>query len=267
MSLTRGGGPLSGTPAGIANLDLSAHPGHALYWEPYPRRIRGVAGGETLLDTEGGMLLHETGLLPVLYIPEAGLRSDLFVPSDHHTVCPFKGVASYLSLRLPDRTVENAAWTYPTPLPGCPPISGHVALYWSSLDHWYEEDDELLGHIRDPYHRIDVRRTSRRVRVGWDGRLLADTSRALLLHETGLPVRLYIPREDLDLGLLEASETVTFCPYKGAASYHSVRGAGEAGHDVAWEYREPLAEAAEIRGHVAFYPERVDVEVDPALPG
>ena len=266
MSLTRGGGPLSGTLAGIANLDLGAHPGHALYWEPYRRRIRGVAGGETLLDTEGGMLLHETGLLPVLYVPEADLRGDLFVPSDHHTVCPFKGVASYLSIRLPDRTVENAAWTYPDPLPGCPPISGHVALYWGSLDHWYEDDDELLGHIRDPYHRVDVRRSSRRVRITWDGRVLADSSRARLLYETGLPTRVYVPRDDLDLDLLEPSDTVTLCPYKGVASHHSVRGAGEAGRDVAWEYREPLAEAAEVRGHVAFSPEKVQVEVIPALP-
>lgn len=267
MSLTRGGGPLSGTPAGIANLDLRAHPGHALYWEPYPRRVRGVAGGETLLDTEGGMLLHETGLLPVLYIPEGDLRGDLFVPSDHHSVCPFKGVASYLSVRLPDRTVENAAWTYPDPLPGCPPISGHVALYWGSLDHWYEDDDELLGHIRDPYHRIDVRHSSRRVRVGWDGRVLAESSRVRLLYETGLPIRVYVPRDDLDLDLLEPSDTVTLCPYKGVASYHSVRGAGEPGRDVAWEYREPLDEVAEVRGHVAFYPEKVQIEVVPGLPG
>ena len=265
MSLTRGGGPLSGRPAGIANLDLGAHPGHALYWEPYRRRIRGVVGGATLLDTERGMLLHETGLSPVLYVPEGDLRADLLVPTDHHTVCPFKGVASYRSISAGDRTLENAVWTYPDPLPGCPPISGHAAVYWDRLDHWYEEDEELIGHLRDPYHRVDIRPSSRRVRVRWDGRVLAESSRARLLFETGLPARVYIPREDVDGALLEPSDTVTVCAYKGTASHLSVRGAGDAGRDVAWVYAEPLVEAAQVGGYIAFYPEKADVEMAPPL--
>ncbi|HEY0408964.1 MAG TPA: DUF427 domain-containing protein [Candidatus Dormibacteraeota bacterium] len=267
MSLTRGGGPLSGRPAGVANLDLGAHPGHALYWEPHRRRIRGEIGGETLLDTEGGMLLHETGLLPVLYVPEADLRTDLLVATDHHTTCPFKGVASYRSIRLPDRTVENAVWSYPDPLPGCPPISGHAAVYRERLDHWYEEDEEVVGHLRDPYHRVDVRPSRRRVRVSLDGRVLAESSRPRLVFETGLPPRAYLPREDVDTGLLEPSNTVTVCAYKGTASHLSVRGAGEGGRDVAWEYPDPLVAAAQLAGCVAFSAERADVEIDPPLPG
>jgi uncharacterized protein (DUF427 family) len=266
MSLTRGGGPLSGRPAGVANLDLTAHPGHALYWEPHRRRIRGAVGGETLLDTEGGMLLHETGLPPVLYVPRADVRDDLLVPTDHHTVCPFKGTASYLSIRIGDRTIENAVWTYPDPLPGCPPIGGHLAVYWDRLDHWYEEDEELAGQLRDPYHRIDVRRSARRVRVSWEGRLLAESSRPRLLFETGLPARVLVPWEDVDAAQLEPSATVRASPYTGSASYLSVRGAGDAGHDVAWEYRQPPAEAAGVGAHVSFDRERVELEVSPPLP-
>ncbi len=266
MSLTRGGGPLSGRPAGVANLDLGAHPGHALYWEPHRRRIRGEIGGETLLDTEGGMLLHETGLLPVLYVPEADLRADLLVATDHHTTCPFKGVASYRSIRLPDRTVENAVWSYPEPLPGCPPIAGHAAVYGDRLDRWYEEDEEVIGHLRDPYHRVDVRPSRRRVRVALEGRPLAESSRPLLVFETGAPARAYLPREDVDLGLLEPSGTRTVSAYMGAAAHLSVRGAGEAGRDVAWEYTHPLPEAARLAGHIGFATDRAGVEVDPPLP-
>lgn len=266
MSLTRGGGPLSGRPAGIANLDLGAHPGHALYWEPYRRRIRGVAGAETIVDTEGGMLLHETGLPPVLYVPAVDARGDLLEPTDHHSFCPFKGTASYLSIRSGDRTIENAAWTYPDPLPGCPPISGHLAFYWDRLDRWYEEDEELAGQLRDPYHRVDVLPSSRRVRVSWEGRLLAESSRPRVLFETGLPPRVYIPEEDVDTALLEPSATVRSCAYKGRATYLSVRGAGEAGQDVAWAHPEPLLDAERLRGHIAFEAERVDQEVAPPLP-
>jgi uncharacterized protein (DUF427 family) len=266
MSLTRGGGPLSGRPAGVANLDLAAHPGHALYWEPHRRRVRGVVAGETLLDTEAGMLLHETGLEPVLYVPEADVRADLLVATDHHSVCPFKGVASYFSVRAGGRTLENAVWTYPDPLAGCPSIRGFLAPYWDRVDRWYEEDEELVGRLRDPYHRVDVRPSSRRVLVRWDGRVLADSSRPLLLFETGLAVGVYIPREDVDAALLEPGETVSVDAYKGAASHLSVRGAGVAGRDVAWTYAAPLGEAAQVRGHVAFHREKVELEIVPPLP-
>jgi uncharacterized protein (DUF427 family) len=138
-------------------------------------------------------------------------------------------------------------------------------VYWDRLDHWYEEDEELIGPLRDPYHRVDVRPSSRRVRVRWDGRVLAESSRARLLFETGLPVRIYIPREDVDAAVLEPSDTVTVDAYKGVASHLSVREAGDEGRDIAWEYVDPLAEAAQLGGHIAFHPERAAVEVDPPL--
>jgi uncharacterized protein (DUF427 family) len=166
-----------------------------------------------------------------------------------------------------DRILENAVWTYPDPLAGCPPIRGFLAVYWDRLDSWYEEDEAIAGHLRDPYHRVDIRLTTRRVRVGWAGRMLAESSRARLLFETGVPARVYVPREDVDTAQLEPSDTVTVCAYKGTASHLSVRGAGEAGRDVALEYAEPLVDAARLAGHITFHPERVQLQVDPPLPG
>jgi uncharacterized protein (DUF427 family) len=139
-------------------------------------------------------------------------------------------------------------------------------VYWDRVDHWYEEDEEVIGHLRDPYHRVDVRSSARRVRVTLDGRVLAESSRPRLVFETGVPPRAYLPREDVDADLLEPSDTVTVSAYLGTAAHLSVRDAGEAGRDLAWEYPDPLPEAALLGGHIGFSAERAGVEIDPPLP-
>lgn len=130
------------------------------------------------------------------------------------------------------------------------------------MDAWYEEDEQVFVHARDPYHRVDVRNSSRHVRVIVEGELVAETRRPKLLFETGLPTRYYIPRDDVRSDLLEESERHTGCPYKGTASYHSVRAARQLVRDVVWYYPEPLAEATSIRNLLSFYNERVELEVD-----
>jgi uncharacterized protein (DUF427 family) len=259
MGMMTGTGPLSRRPAGEFNFE-TPEPGSELYLEPTPKRIRAVVAGETVVDSSHAMLLQESGLQPIYYFPPDDVRTDLLAPSDKHTHCPKKGEASYYSLRVGDREVQNAAWYYPDPIAGAPPIKDLIAFYWDRVDHWFEEDDEAIGHARDPYHRIDVRRSSRHIRISRDGELLAESDRAVALFESNLPVRWYIPREDV-LAELQPSEKTSICPYKGHAQYYSVDGAA----DLIWYYAEPFPEALEIAGLLAFYNEKVDLEVDGEL--
>lgn len=260
MSLTVGTAPFGRTPAGTFNARIDG-PAHILYFEASPRRVRAIAGGVTVADSTRASLMHETGLLPVYYFPLEDVRTDLLEPSDHVTHCPFKGEATHWTLVADGRRIEAAAWEYRDPIEGAPPIAGHLAFYWAKLDHWLEEDEEVFGHARDPYHRIDVVPSSRRVVVRLDGEVLAESTRALALFESGLPTRWYLPPEDVRAALVP-SNTRTRCTYKGVASYLSVDGAAEAGTDLVWSYPDPLRQVADIAGRVAFFNERVDIEVD-----
>jgi len=230
--------------------------------EPCPRRLRGRIGGETLFDSTRALVLFEEGHLPVYYLPVDDVRADLLETSERHTHCPRKGGASYRSIRVGDRVVPDAAWRYEQPIEECPDISAYMAFYWDALDSWWEEDDEVFVHPRDPYHRVDVLRSSRHVRVALDGELLAESRRPLVLFETSLPTRYYLPRADVRLGLLQASRTKTSCPYKGTASYLSARVGDTLHADVAWTYERPIPECAKVEQAVCFFNERVDLTVD-----
>ena len=127
---------------------------------------------------------------------------------------------------------------------------------------WYEEDEEVIGHPHDPYHRVDVLQSSRHIKVSVDGEIVAKTSRPKILFETGLPPRYYIPPEDVRTELLVPSETKTVCPYKGIASYRSLRKNDEIGEDLVWYYSEPLPEAQKVKDHLCFYDEKGELEVD-----
>src|SRR3954447_9852158 len=235
MTLTFPGAPLASEPPLTTNYAIEG-PRHRLLLHPFPRRGRARLAGEVVLDSTRGALLHESNILPRLYVPLEDVRTDLLERTDHSTHCPFKGDASYWSVRVGDRIAENAVWGYPEPKPEAPWLAGWQAFYFDRVDAWYDEDERVFGHLRDPYHRVDVRRTSRSVRVtSKGGQLLAETDRALLLSETGLPNRFYLPVDDVRTDLLTASDTHTHCPYKGEASYRSLGGA-EPVADVVWEY-------------------------------
>ena len=260
MSLTVGTGPFGQRPGGEFNFELPRTKG-LIYFEDSPRRIRARLGGETVVDGRHAKLLHEHGHLPVYYFPEDEVRMDLLVPSDKHTTCPYKGEASYWSVHAGGKVSEDAVWSYPDPLADAPPIAGYYAFYWRKMDEWFEEDEPAIVHARDPYHRIDVLDTSRHVRISLDGETLAESTRTRVLYETGLPPRWYFPREDVRMDLLTPSDTQTGCAYKGFASYWS---AGDE-DDVVWTYPDPRPEAARIKDYLAFFNERVDVEVDGEL--
>ena len=260
MTLTVGTGPFGHRPAGTFNFELPRKKG-LIYFEDSPRRIRAVLGGETVVDSRHAKLLHEHGLLPIYYFPQEEVRMDLLVPSEKHTHCPYKGDASYWSVHSGGQVAEDAAWSYPEPLKDAPPLAGYLAFYWDKMDEWLEEDEPAIVHARDPYHRVDILDTSRHVRVSVNGKTVAETTRGRVLYETGLPPRWYFPREDVRLDLMTASDNRTGCAYKGFASYWSV---GDE-DDVAWSYPEPQREAERIRDYLAFFNERVDVEVDGEL--
>jgi uncharacterized protein (DUF427 family) len=262
MGLTSGSGPFGDRPAGRFNFEPDPPTGSVLYFDPVPYRLRGFLAGETVFDTLGAKLLFETGHLPVYYVPEEDIRDDLLEPSDKHTRCPHKGEASYRSIRVGDRLEADAVWAYPEPVAPAAFLAGYAAFYWGKLDEWFIEDEQVFGHPRDPYSRIDTFPTARTVRVSVDGELVAESKRAVALFETGLPPRFYLPADDVRTDLLEPSETNTRCAYKGVASYWHVRVGDTLHEDLAWTYPDPEHDGEAIRDLICFFNERVDLEVD-----
>jgi uncharacterized protein (DUF427 family) len=265
MTLTAANGPFSGTSPGRFNFEVETPTGTVVFWDPVPPRIRGIVAGETVVDSTNAKLLHATGHLPVYYFPDEDVRADLLIDSEKRTICPYKGEARYHSLRIGDRLIEDAVWYYPDPVADAPFLAGHKAFYWNEIDEWLAEEEQLFGHPRDPYARIDVYPASRRVRISLGGEVLAESARAKGLFESNLPPRWYLPAEDVRFDLLEDSTSSTRCAYKGLASYWHARVGGHLHEDIAWTYREPQHDAEPVRDMIAFYNEHVDVELDDVL--
>jgi uncharacterized protein (DUF427 family) len=270
MSLTFPPGPLSGKAPETVNYRIDG-PAHQLFMQEFPRRVRATFGGQAVFDTTRAVLLHETGYLPQVYVPQADIAEGLLTPTDHHTYCPFKGTASYWSVtagQQGEHVAENAVWAYPEPNPEAHWLLGYAGFYWDAMDEWYDEDERVEGHIRDPYHRVDVRRSSRPVRVRLGDLVLAESRRPLLLSETGLPNRFYLPADDVRLDLLEPSDTHTVCAYKGTASYWSVSVAGGKLTNAVWSYPQAAGDAAAVSGYLCFLHDDLVTEVgDPGEPG
>lgn len=257
MTLTLGTGPLASRPGGDFNFDLSAAPKHRIFFADFEPRLRAVVAGVTVLDTTRAKLLHESNIPPVPYVPLEDLDQALLSPTDQTTHCPFKGDARYWSLTVGDRAEADFVWAYEQPLPAAPWLEGYAALYWDRVDEVYVEDERVFGRLRDPFHRVDALESSRHVRVTAHGEVVAESDRPVMVQETGLPLRAYVPRADVRPGVLAQSEKRSVCPYKGEASYWSVAGID----DGAWSYETPLPEALRAAGHVAFDGEGIKVEV------
>ena len=234
------------------------NPDHYVRVEPSPRRVRATVGGEVIADSTRMRLLHEANHLPVYYFPLEDVRMDLMTPTGTSTHCPYKGDASYWSLAVGGRTVDDIMWSYETPFDEVPELAGIGAFYWGKVDAWYEEDEEIFVHARDPYKRIDAIPSSREVRVILGGEEVARTTRAHFLFETRLPVRYYIPKDDVRTDLLSPTESATRCPYKGEAVYWSADIGGETYEDIVWSYPDPIPECPKIRDLMCFYNENVD---------
>jgi uncharacterized protein (DUF427 family) len=203
--------------------------------------------------------------VPLYAFPEEDVRTDLLRPSADPPAAAHGGGATFYDLAVDGATAGNAAWRFSTP-----DLAGHIAFEWfrwssagaPGVERWFEEDEEIFVHPRDPHKRVDAIASSRHVVVSIDGTTVADTRAPVLVFETGLPTRYYLPRADVRLDRFEQTELHTGCPYKGTAEYWSVRGPGPAPANVAWSYPDPLPAVGAIRGYVAFYNEAVDLTVD-----
>jgi uncharacterized protein (DUF427 family) len=229
---------------------------HWIHIEESPRRVRVSFGGETIADSKHALLLRERKCLPVYYFPKPDVRMEVMHPTSHRTHCPYKGDASYWAIKVGAKAAENAAWSYVDPLASASAIKGHFAFQWNLMDSWHEEEEEIFVHPRDPYKRVDVLQSSRHVVVTAAGETVADTRRPRLLFETGHPSRYYIPLDDIRRDLLLLSETASRCPYKGIASYWSVKIGDKIFQDLAWSYLDPIPECPKIKGLVCFFQER-----------
>jgi uncharacterized protein (DUF427 family) len=242
---------------------------HELRYEPTEKRVRAALGDDTVVDTTRALLVWEPRrIVPTFAVPAADIRAELIAaetgpdggaPDLLHPGIPFgihSSAGSELTVRAGGATRERAAFRSADP-----DLAAYVLLDFGAFDAWYEEDERLFSHPRDPFHRIDVRRSSRHVRIELDGEPIADSTRPTLVFETRLPVRFYLPREDILTGL-QPSAKRTSCPYKGHASYWSVEAGGRRHDDLAWTYTATLPETGLLAGLVAFFDERVDVIVD-----
>ncbi len=244
--------------------DLFAEARSRLRHEPIEKRVRASAGGETVLDSTRALLLWEPRrVVPTYAVPAADIRDELAAaPVSNgsadgvlHPGIPFSvHTAAGEPVSIAGR--EGAGFRLADE-----DLAGYVALDFAAFDAWYEEDEPVIGHPRDPYHRVDVRQTSRPIRIEVGGDVVAETTRARLVFETQLPTRFYIPREDIAVEL-HPGERQTYCPYKGQASYWSLDAGGRRRPDLAWSYEQPLADIAQIAGLISFWDERVDVVLD-----
>ena len=247
-------------------VPIHGDPGQWIHITQSPRHVRVMFGGETIADSKRVKLVREPDILPAYYFPKADVRTDLFAPSLHKIDSARKGEASYWSIRSGNRTAENAAWSFLSPTAEASAIKDHFSFEWDKMDKWMEEDEELYKHARDPYKRVDALPSSRHIRVVIDGQTVAETKRPHLLFETNHPVRYYIPQEDVRMDLLTPSATKSRCPYKGPASYWSVRLGKETFSDLVWGYMETIPECPKIKGLVCFFHERgCDIYVDGEL--
>jgi uncharacterized protein (DUF427 family) len=229
---------MSGYPSALVAVD---------HVEPVPRRIRATLNGELVVDTYDAMYLWEFPPYPQYYVPLADVVGDVLVDTGEVELHN-RGKARIHTAG------HGQARVYVDGL-----VEGHVRFDWDALDSWFEEEEEVFVHPRNPYSRCDAIRSSRLVRVERDGKLLAESYSTVIVFETGLPPRYYFPRLDVYFEHLTPSDTRTACPYKGRTTgYWSV---GQ--HpDLAWSYDFPTAALLPIAGMIAFYNERVDLTID-----
>ena len=247
-------------------VPIYGDPGHWIHISQSPRHVRVMFGGETIADSKHAKLLREAEILPAYYFPREDVRTDLLAATQSKSRCPVKGEASYWSIQVGDRRAENAAWSYTVPLSEAALLKDHFAFDWPKMDKWMEEDEEIFKHARDPYKRVDALPSARHVRVVIDGQTVAETRRPHLVFETNHPVRYYIRQEDVRMDLLIPSATTSRCPYKGLASYWSVKLGAETLGDLVWGYMDPIPEIPKIKGLVCFWHERgCDIYVDDEL--
>jgi uncharacterized protein (DUF427 family) len=231
--------------------------------EPVPRRVRAVLAGETVLDSTSAVYVWEWPYYPQYYIPASDVRPAVLVP-EGRTQHSSRGRVELHGLGIRQVHRPHAAKLLIDS--AIPSLADTVRFEWTALDAWFEEDEQVFVHPRNPYVRVDALRSTRPVRVELDGAVLADTSSPVMVFETGLPTRYYINRTQVNFDHLIATDTVTECPYKGRTTgYWSIRIGAAIHPDLAWTYNFPNRQASPIAGLIAFYNEKVDLFVSGQL--
>jgi uncharacterized protein (DUF427 family) len=214
--------------------------------------------GTWIAESEDVLLLFEPGRYPVAYFPETDVSPDALQPTEYTTRHRDLGLTSWYTVRAGEQSAQRGAWQH-TDLPGyASELRSRVAFAWRAMDAFYEEDDRIVGHAADSYHRIDIRQASRSLVVRHRDRIIADTKRPVVLYESGFAPRWYVARADVDESALTPVERQTFCPYKGLCSYYDIGDAPGA----AWSYREAYPEVGRISDLVSFEPDIVSVRLD-----
>ena len=227
------------------------------------KRIRAFLGGELVVDTTRPLLVWEAPYYPTYYFPAADVRGELLSADGSREHSPSRGDGERLTVSAGGREAAGAALRYSdSPIEE---LRDTVRLEWQAMDAWFEEDEEVFTHARDPHTRVDILPSSRHVRVDLAGATLADSPSPHVLFETGLPPRWYIPKTHVRMDMLELGELVTHCPYKGSARSFGARIDGDLHENIAWSYPAPLPESERIVGLVAFYNEKVDMYIDGLL--
>jgi uncharacterized protein (DUF427 family) len=257
MGLSWQQGPLS--PGAIGRfLVPEPLPNRLLYAEPLRRRMRVRFGGNWIADSQHVVLLFEPDRYPVAYFPETDITPGTLQLAETTTRHRDLGPTSWYTVRAGAQSAPRAAWRH-TDLPGyASELQARVAFAWPAMDAFYEEDERIMGHAADNYHRIDIRQASRNLVVRHHDRVVADTRQPLALYESGFAPRWYVPRADIDESALTFVEHQTFCPYKGVCSYYDI-GDARLG---AWSYREAFSEVGRISGMVSFEPDIVPIQID-----
>jgi uncharacterized protein (DUF427 family) len=257
MGLSWQQGPLA--PGAIGRFLVPGPlPDRLLFAEPLRRRMRVRFGGAWIADSEDVVLLHEPGRYPVAYFPLSDITPDVLEPSGHTTRHRDLGRTSWYTVRSGEHSQPRAAWQH-TDLPGyASELNGRTAFAWRAMDAFYEEDERIVGHAADAYHRIDIRQTSRHLVVRHGDQVIADTTRPLALYESGFAPRWYVPRADVDQSALAPAQGQTFCPYKGLCSYYDI---GDA-YRAAWSYEDAWTEVRRVSGLVSFEPDKIEVSLD-----
>ncbi len=227
------------------------------------KRIRPFVNGVAVADTTHALMVWERAYYPAYYFPRHDVRTDLLVPTSTVTHSDQRGDATHFTVKVDGTERVDAAWQYPaSPVDE---LRDTIRFDWNAMEAWFEEDEEVIVHPRDPHTRVDILASSRHVRVEVGGVALADSTNARVLYETGLPPRWYFPVHDVRMELLVPTDSATRCPYKGQAEYWSVNVNGGLEADLAWSYPHPLPESDRVRGLIAFYNERVDLVIDDTL--
>lgn len=228
--------------------------------ETIQKRVRVYFGGQLVADTVRPALVWEIPYYPAYYIPVSDLRAKLEPDGTTH-LSRRRGDGVGYDVVVDGAVAAGAARIYPE----SPQLSELVRLEWNAMDEWFEEDEPIYVHPRDPYSRVDILAGSRHVRVEIEGFTVADSRTPRILFETGLPARYYLPLTDIRMDLLRPSDTHTSCPYKGNADYWNIEVGGTEYPDLVWIYRTPTPESQKIAGLACFYNEKVDMYIDGEL--